>query len=296
MRISFVEKEALQSRLEQFKETLYILRKNRLTFISLLVILFLIGMAIFAPLIIPYPRHIYGTFPAFSLESPSSQFFFGTDELGRDVFSRVIYGSRVSLITALVVVTVGILIGVPLGIVAGYYGGIIDEIIMRITDMFLSFPPMLLAIAVAAFLGPSLQNAILAIIISWWPWFTRLVRSQTVSLKEREFVKAARSIGTSPFKIMFSHILPNSIAPVLVQASMDMGGVILTTAALSFLGLGAQPPTPEWGLMINISMDYFLEAWWVGIFPGIAIFITVMAFNLLGDGLREALDPKTRGY
>jgi len=296
MRISFVEKEALQSRLEQFKETLYILRKNRLTFISLLIIILLLGMAVFAPLIIPYPRHIYGTFPAQSLEAPSSEFFFGTDELGRDVFSRVIYGSRVSLVTALVVVVVGILIGVPLGIVAGYYGGIIDEIIMRITDMFLSFPPMLLAIAVAAFLGPSLQNAILAIIISWWPWFTRLVRSQTVSLKEREFVKAARSIGTSPFKIMFSHILPNSIAPVLVQASMDMGGVILTTAALSFLGLGAQPPTPEWGLMINISMDYFLEAWWVGIFPGIAIFITVMAFNLLGDGLREALDPRTRGY
>ena len=197
--------------------------------------------------------------------------------------------------TALIAVGLALLVGIPLGAIAGYYGGFIDELIMRITDIFLGFPPLLLAIAISAFLGPSLKNAMLAIAVSWWPWYTRIVRGQAVSLRERQFVKAAKAIGTPSSMIIFTHIVPNAIAPVIVQTSMDIGGVILTIASLSFLGLGAQPPTPEWGLMISTSRNYFLNAWWYSIFPGLAIFFTVLAFNLLGDGLREILDPKTRG-
>ncbi|MCL2699109.1 MAG: ABC transporter permease, partial [Defluviitaleaceae bacterium] len=162
------------------------------------------------------------------------------------------------------------------------------------TDIFLSFPPLLLAIAIAALIGPSLQNAMLAIALSWWPWYTRLIRSQAISIKERQFVRAAAAIGARPGAIIARHIVPNCIPPVIVQASMDIGGVILTIAALSFLGLGAQAPTPEWGLMINTSRNYLLTAWWYSIFPGAAIFISVLVFNLLGDGIREILDPKTR--
>ena len=191
-------------------------------------------------------------------------------------------------------VGLALIIGIPLGAIAGATGGLVDEVIMRITDIFLSFPPLLLAIAIAAFLGPSLENAMLAIAVSWWPWYTRLIRGQAVSIKERQFVKAARAIGTPPIRIIFGHIVPNCIAPVIVQASMDIGGVILTIASLSFLGLGAQSPTPEWGLMVSTSRNYFLNAWWYSIFPGLAIFITVLVFNLLGDGLREILDPRTR--
>ena len=165
---------------------------------------------------------------------------------------------------------------------------------MRITDIFLSFPPMLLAILLVSMLGPSLNNAILAIALAWWPWYTRIVRGQAISLKERKFIQAAETIGTPKWKIVAKHIIPNTISPVVVQASMDMGGVILTIASLSYLGLGAQAPSPEWGLMISTSRNYFPDIWWYSVFPGIAIFITVLAFNLLGDGVREILDPKTR--
>jgi peptide/nickel transport system permease protein len=263
----------------------------------MITVLLLVALAILAPFIAPYPSHIYGIAnPQDKLLPPSAKYIFGTDELGRDVFSRVLYGTRISLQTAILAVGLALLIGIPLGAIAGATGGYVDEIIMRITDIFLSFPPLLLAIAIAAFLGPNLQNAMLAIAISWWPWYTRLVRGQAVSIRERQFVKAARAIGTPHFKIIFGHIVPNCIAPVIVQASMDLGGVILTAASLSFLGLGAQPPTPEWGLMVSTSRNYFLNAWWYSVFPGIAIFITVLAFNLLGDGLREIMDPKTRKY
>ncbi|GAH53304.1 unnamed protein product, partial [marine sediment metagenome] len=245
----------------------------------------------------PFPSHIYGDVnPQDKLLAPSRVYFLGTDEMGRDLFSRVLYGTRISLLGSLIAVGIGLFIGVPLGLMAGFYGGFTDEFIMRIVDMFLSFPPLLLAMAIAAFLGPSLQNAILALIIAWWPWYTRLTRGQVVSIKEREFVRAAHAIGTPSWQIMLKHILPNCISPIMVQASMDLGGIILTLAALSFLGLGAQAPTPEWGLIINTSRTYFLKAWWYSVFPGMAIFITVLSFNLLGDGLREVLDPKTKKY
>jgi len=287
----------MKRKLETLKEYLYLLKQNKLTFIALIIILSLVIIAIIAPIIVPFPSHIYGSVnPQDKLLPPSQVYLFGTDEIGRDIFSRVLYGTRISLLASLTAVVMGLLIGVPLGLMAGYYGGFVDEFIMRIADMFLSFPPLLLAMAIAAFLGPSLQNAIIALIISWWPWYTRLIRGQVVSIKEKEFVRAAHAIGTPSWQIMFKHILPNCISPVIVQASLDLGGIILTLAALSFLGLGAQAPTPEWGLMVNTSRTYFLKAWWYGIFPGMAIFITVLCFNLLGDGLREVLDPKTKKY
>jgi len=287
----------MKRKLETLKEHLYLLKQNKLTFVALIIILSLVIIAIIAPIIAPIPSHIYGDVnPQDKLLAPSRVYFFGTDEAGRDLFSRVLYGTRISLLGSLTTVVMALLIGVPLGLMAGFYGGFIDELIMRILDMFLSFPPLLLAMVIAAFLGPSLQNAILSLIISWWPWYARLTRGQVVSIKEREFVRAAHAIGTPSWQIMFKHILPNCISPVIVQASMDLGGVVLTLAALSFLGLGAQAPTPEWGLIVNTSRTYFLKAWWYSVFPGMAIFITVLCFNLLGDGLREVLDPKTKKY
>jgi len=289
--------KTLQPVIRDYRLSFYLLNRNALQRYSLIIIALLILLAIFAPWISPFPTHaISETNPQDKLLPPSSRYLFGTDELGRDLLSRVIFGTRISLQTALIAVGLALLVGVPLGAIAGGVGGIVDEIIMRITDVFLSFPPLLLAIAIASFLGPSLQNAMLAIVISWWPWYTRIIRGQAVSIRERQFVRAARATGTPMTSIVFKHILPNTMAPVIVQASMDIGGVILTIAALSFLGLGAQPPTPEWGLLISTSRTYFLNAWWYSTFPGIAIFITVLVFNLVGDGIREVLDPRTRKF
>jgi len=286
---------ALTARFKQLRLSFYLLNRNLLTRIALIVVMLLIVLAVVSPLVVPYPKHIEEeTNPAEKLLPPSSRYFFGTDELGRDIFSRVLYGTRISLQTALIAVGLALLIGVPLGAIAGTIGGFVDEFIMRITDIFLSFPPLLLAIAISAILGPNLSNAMLSIAISWWPWYARLIRGQAISIKQRQFVRAANAIGTPMHQIISQHIVPNCIAPVIVQASMDIGGVILTIASLSFLGLGAQAPIPEWGLMVSTSRNYFLNAWWYSIFPGLAIFVTVLAFNLLGDGLREILDPKTR--
>lgn len=287
--------EVLKPKIKELKHSFFLLRKNTLTRIAFYIMVLIFLMAIFAPLIIPYPDDIASSANISNkFAPPSSKHFFGTDELGRDVFSRIIYGTRVSLSTAVLSVGLALIVGAPLGAIAGTMGGVIDEIIMRMTDIFLSFPPLLLAIAMVAVLGPSLGNAMIAIAISWWPWYTRLIRGQAISIKERKFVQAAETIGTSKWDIIIKHILPNTISPVIVQASMDMGGVILTIASLSFLGLGAQAPTPEWGLMISIGRNYFPDIWWYSVFPGLAIFITVLTFNLLGDGLREILDPKTR--
>jgi peptide/nickel transport system permease protein len=286
---------SLKPKIKEFKLSFYLLNQNLLTRGAFILLLLIVLLAIFAMLIIPFPDHIStGNDPANSLLPPSSQYLFGTDELGRDLFSRVIYGARISLQSAVVTVFFAVIIGSVLGAIAGAKGGWIDEIIMRVTDIFLSFPPMLLSISIAALMGPSLTNAKIAIVIAWWPWYTRLVRAQAISVKEKQFSKAAEAIGTSQFKIIFRHIIPNCISPVIIQASMDMGAVILSLAGLSFLGLGAQAPTPEWGLMINTSRNYFMTAPWYSIFPGIAIFLNVLSFNLLGDGIREILDPKTR--
>ena len=274
------------------EQLLRMCRQNKLAAFSAVLILVVILMAIFAPVLAPYGEAEQDLISR--LQGPSAAHWFGTDELGRDVFSRLVYGARVSISTALIAVGVALVIGIPLGAIAGTFGGWVDNVIMRITDVFLSFPPLLLAIALVTLLGPGLTNAIIAIVVSWWPWYTRLVRGQAISIKERKFVQAAETIGTSKAKIIFSHIVPNCISPVIVQASMDIGGVIMTVASLSFLGLGAQQPQPEWGLMISVGRASFPDKWWCCIFPGIAIFLTVLSFNLLGDAIREILDPKTR--
>lgn len=286
--------ESFKPKWNSFKESMYLLARNKLSLLAFAIIILLVLSAIFAPVIVPYPEDVYSAHIEQKLEAPSSEHIMGTDELGRDVFSRLVYGARVSISTALVAVGVALVIGIPLGAIAGTFGGWVDNVIMRITDVFLSFPPLLLAIALVTLLGPGLTNAIIAIVVSWWPWYTRLVRGQAISIKERKFVQAAETIGTSKAKIIFSHIVPNCISPVIVQASMDIGGVIMTVASLSFLGMGAQQPQPEWGLMISVGRASFPDKWWCCIFPGIAIFLTVLSFNLLGDAIREILDPKTR--
>jgi peptide/nickel transport system permease protein len=285
----------VEPQLQEIRYGLYILTKNKVTFAGVLCVLFLIGIALLAPWIAPYPEDALGaTHPAQGFQDPDFVHLFGTDEAGRDILSRVIFGAPISLQIGVLVIVLTLLIGVPLGLLAGYTGGAADELIMRVTDMFLSFPPLLLALVIAAILGPSLTNSMIAIAIAWWPWYTRLSRGQVISLKERPFVEAARATGVKGVWIMFRHILPNSLTPIVVQASLDFGSVILTAASLSFLGLGAQPPTPEWGLMISTGRYYFLDHWQLATFPGLAILGTVLAFNLMSDGLREALAPRLR--
>ncbi|MDB4896433.1 MAG: binding-protein-dependent transport system inner rane component [Firmicutes bacterium] len=269
------------------------LLKNPLSLAGLVIVVILLLAALLAPVLAPFPDHaLGGVNPVARFHPPDGTYWMGTDDLGRDIFSRVLYGARISVWTGVLAIGLALVLGVPLGAVAGTFGGAVDELIMRITDIFLSFPPLLLAIAIGAMLGPSLSNTMIAIALAWWPWYTRLIRGEATSVRERPFVEAARAAGVRPLVIVFRHILPNTIAPVIVQASMDFGSVVLTLASLSFLGLGAQVPTPEWGLMINTGRTYFVNAPWYVTYPGLAIFLTVLGFNLLGDGLREVLDPK----
>jgi peptide/nickel transport system permease protein len=257
--------------------------------ISLLILL----VALAAPLLAPYPADAgSATHPEIALQAPSLQHLFGTDQVGRDVFSRVLYGARVSPLVALLVLLLACAVGIPLGVMAGYFGGAGDEAIMRITDVFLAFPSLLLALAFAAVLPPSLTSLTIAIAITWWPWYTRLVRGQAASVAGRPYVEACRTLGIPSWRILLRHVLPNSVTPLIVQVSLDFGGVILTASALSFLGLGAQDPTPDWGLMVSEGENYFTTQWWLVTFPGLAILLTAMAFTLLGDGLRDVLDPR----
>jgi peptide/nickel transport system permease protein len=228
------------------------------------------------------------------LQPPARAFPLGTDDLGRDILSRVLVGSRLTLQIGLVVTILSMLVGVPIGAVAGFVGGKTDELLMRGADVFQSIPPLILALAVAAALRPSMTNAMIAIAVAWWPWYSRVVRGQVLVLRERTFVEAARCIGVPRRRIIWVHILPNCTSVILVQASLQVGNAILTAAALSFIGVGAQPPLPEWGLMLSAGRGYLPEVWWYVTFPGIAIFITVLGFNLLGDGLRDVLDPRLR--
>jgi peptide/nickel transport system permease protein len=269
------------------------LRANPLLLIGGFLSAVVLLVAVFAPLIAPFPADAgTATNPFAVLHPPSAVHLFGTDQVGRDVLSRVVYGARVSPVIALVVLAIACLVGVPLGVAAGYFGGWLDEAIMRVTDIFLAFPPLLLALALAAMLPASLVTVTVAIAATWWPWYTRLIRGQAASVAGRPYVDACRALGISRRRIIFRHILPNSITPLIVQISLDVGGVILTASALSFLGLGAQDPTPDWGLMVSEGQAYFTTDWWVVTFPGLAILLTAFAFNLLGDGLRDLLDPR----
>jgi peptide/nickel transport system permease protein len=248
---------------------------------------------VFAPLLAPFPGDAgTATHPFAVLKPPSPAHWFGTDQVGRDILSRVIYGARVSPLIALFVLLIASAIGIPLGIAAGYFGGWLDDVIMRGTDIFLAFPALLLALAFASVLPPSLTTVTIAISITWWPWYTRLIRGQAASVAGRPYIESCQALGIRRWRIIFGHVLPNSITPLLVQISLDVGGVILTASALSFLGLGAQDPTPDWGLMVSEGQTYFTTNWWVVTFPGLAILLTAFAFNMLGDGLRDVLDPR----
>jgi peptide/nickel transport system permease protein len=247
-------------------------------------------LAIFAPLIAPHdPLHSYTDSV---LAHPSATFLFGTDQLGRDVFARTLYGTRISLQIAVVCVGIALAVGSTLGLVAGFVGGIVDGVVMRVMDVLLAFPDILLAIAVVAILGPSLVNAMIAIGVAFVPVYARTVRSSVLSIVEADYVKAARVIGVSTPRIIWRHVLPNALAPVIVISTVSSGVTILVAAGLSYVGLGAQPPTPEWGSMLSTALEYMPGSWWMAVFPGAAITLTVLAFNLLGDTLRDLLDPR----
>lgn len=266
--------------------------KSKTSFVGLCIILILIITAILAPIIAPYSPTDQSIIDRY--QSPSGTHWLGTDELGRDIFSRIIYGTRISIQIGLITVGISMVIGVLLGGIAGYFGKWADQIIMRLIDILMAFPSILLAIALVAVLGPSLQNAMIAVGIVGIPQFARIVRSAVLSVKETEYIEAARAIGAKHKRIFLQHVLPNSLAPIIVQATLGIGTAILDAAGLSFLGLGAQPPTPEWGAMLSDGRSALQTAPWVVAFPGIAIFLVVLGFNLFGDGLRDALDPRLK--
>lgn len=269
---------------------LHFARRNILFVVGAAVFLAIVLAAIFAPLIAPYdPTEI--SF-ADKLNAPGLPHLMGTNELGQDIFSQVLYGARTSLLVGVVVISLAIAIGVPIGLVAGYFGGRLDTVLMRISDVFLAFPPLLLPIAITAALGSGLFNAMVALAVSWFPWYSRIVRGAVMRVNNELYISAARAMGVGHVRIMLRHALPNSLTPIIVQGSMDFGYAILAAASLSFIGIGAQPPTPEWGLMAALSRTRFIDNWWTVGFPGLAIFITVLAVNLVGDGVRDTLDPK----
>jgi peptide/nickel transport system permease protein len=294
MAIEFVPTEAMVAPAPGFLRRLRRgLTADPLAIAALIVLGMLLLMAIVGSRLAPYPAQGEGASDVASrMLPPSSSHLFGTDQLGRDVLSRVIVGARGAVAVALLVVALAAGIGMPLGAIAGYRRGRIDGAIMRLTDLFLAFPPLLLAMAIVAALGPGLDHLALALAISWWPWYARLARGTAVSLRERPFIEAARSAGLSDSAIIMRHILPNSIAPILVQATIDIGTVILAAGSLAFLGLGVSPPTPDWGLMVSEGRTYILDQWWLSTFPGLAILVSVLAVNVIGDLLRDLLDPR----
>jgi peptide/nickel transport system permease protein len=280
---------------ERQRRALRQFRQSPLSMVGLAIILVLLAIAIVGPFFVPYPEDASGALNIKEkLDPPTAQHLFGTDQVGRDIFTRVIVGARVSLIAGLVVIALAFTVGTLLGSVAGFFGGRVSEAIMRVTDIFLTIPDLILAMAFAAALGPGLLNVMVAVSLVWWPGYCRLARANVVALRDSQFAEAAQSIGASRSRVLLTHILPNAFPTILVKASMDIGFAVLTTAALGFIGLGTQPPTPDWGVMIADGRKYLREAWWFSTFPGIAILLTVLAFNLLGDGLRDVMDPRAR--
>lgn len=285
-------RERHASELSQLREFFFAVRKSKLALAGLLIVLSLVVIALTAPLIAPYdPLEMnLGN----RLQAPSEEHLMGTDELGRDILSRILYGTGLALKIMIIVLLIDLPLGVFLGIVAGYFGGWIDEVIMRLADIFMAFPRLILAMAIGAALGPSLTNTMIAIAVTLWPSYARLARGETLSIKERTFIEAEKSIGTPKWKILASYILPLCSSTTIVRATLDMGNVIRIAAGMSFIGLGAQAPMPEWGLMVSTGRDFLVNQWWVPTFPGLAILITVFGFNLLGDGIRDIADPHLR--
>ena len=268
------------------------LRRRRGAMLGLLIVLFFVAMAVFAPLIAPYDP--IATSWSAVRKPPSWPYLFGTDEIGRDVLSRVIWGARASLMAGLVSVSISMALGIPIGLLAAYLGGWTDSLISRFTDSMLAVPFLILAIALSAFLGPSLGNAMIAIGVSAMPIFIRLTRAQVMAVKVEDYIEAARAVGNPHWRIALRHILPNVLPPLIVQATLSIAAAIIAEASLSFLGLGQQPPAPSWGSMLNTAKNYMDNAPWMAIWPGLSIFLLVLSFNLLGDGLRDALDPRQK--
>lgn len=289
--ITLAAGELRATRAREWRKMWFRFRQSTLSLVGLAIVAAIVLAAIFAPAVAPFPQHA-GVFVDFDrgLQPPSPRNWLGTDDAGRDILSRILFGARISLTLGGVVLIIAVGLGVPLGLIAAYWGGRLGDVIMRITDVFLAVPPIALALAVTAALRPTLTNAMIAIAFAWWPWYTRLVYGQVLSLKEQQFVEASRGLGASRWRIAFREILPNAWSPIIVKVTLDMGFVILTGAGLSFLGLGAQPPTPEWGTMIAEGRTYLPGVWWAATFPGLAIFVAVLGFNLLGDGLRDVFD------
>jgi peptide/nickel transport system permease protein len=285
-------RERHASELSQLREFFFAVKKSKLALAGLVIVLSLVVIALTAPLLAPYdPLEMnLGN----RLQAPSEEHLMGTDELGRDILSRILYGTGLALKIMIIVLLIDLPLGVFLGIVAGYFGGWIDEVIMRLADIFMAFPRLILAMAIGAALGPSLTNTMIAIAVTLWPSYARLARGETLSIKERTFIEAEKSIGTPKWKILSSYILPLCSSTTIVRATLDMGNVIRIAAGMSFIGLGAQAPMPEWGLMVSTGRDFLVNQWWVPTFPGLAILITVFGFNLLGDGIRDIADPHLR--
>jgi peptide/nickel transport system permease protein len=282
----------LQARIGQAYSSWLVFRANPMALLGLGIVLALVLVAAFAPLLAPESPIAQDL--GQRLQPPSAAHWLGTDELGRDIYSRIVWGSRITLtIVALVVVIVGPA-GLLVGTVAGYAGGWLDTVLMRVTDVFLAFPRLILALAFVAALGPGIENAIVAIAITAWPPYARLARAETLSVRKSDFIAAARMQGASPLRIVLGQIAPLCTSSLIVRLTLDMAGIILTAAGLGFLGLGAQPPAPEWGSMISTGRQYVLDHWWVATMPGLAIVVVSLGFNLLGDGLRDVLDPKQR--
>lgn len=288
--------EEHQSRIEDTRRAVYRFVQNRLSLLGLCFIIFLVVVGLTGRWWVPFPQDATGAIHASErfTHPLTSGHLFGTDELGRDIFSRVVLATQTALLSGVIILAVAISIGVTLGSVAGYFGGWLDEVLMRLTDMMLAIPGIFLALAITAALGPGIIHAILALSVTWWPGYARLVEGQVKAAREQDYVEACRSIGAKPGRIIFSHIIPNMISSVVVKASMDFGFAILSLAALGFIGVGAQPPTPEWGAMISNGRTYLPQYWWYSTFPGLAMFVAVFGFNMLGDGLRDVFDPKSR--
>jgi peptide/nickel transport system permease protein len=265
---------------------------NRLALAGLLIVVALVLVALLADRLAPYSPFV-GDLRTTRLLPPSATHWFGTDDQGRDILSRVIFGTRITLVVVVLVALLAAPIGLIVGTVAGYAGGFVDAALMRITDIFLAFPRLILALAFVAALGPGIENAVIAIAITSWPPYARIARAETLTIRQTEYIAAVQLIGASPWRIVLRHIMPLCVSSVIVRVTLDMAGIILTAAGLGFLGLGAQPPTPEWGAMIANGRLYVLDQWWVAAAPGAAIFVVSLGFNLLGDGLRDALDPKS---
>lgn len=278
----------------QLYEISRMLVKNKMAMLGLIILIILILLAIFADVIADYDTVVIKQNLSERLMSPNSKHWLGTDEFGRDIFARLIHGARVSLKVGIIAVSISIIVGGILGAFSGFYGGQVDNVIMRIMDIFLAVPSILLAIAIVSALGPNIINLMIAVSVSSVPSYARIVRASVLSIRDQEFIEAARAIGASNARIIFKHIIPNSLAPVIVQGTLGVAGAILSTAGLSFIGLGIQPPAPEWGSMLSGGRQYLRYAWWVTTFPGVAIMITILSLNLLGDGLRDALDPRLK--